>query len=573
MPYQRLLLFFIGVLLSITGSAQQYAYQVSFADKKGSLSITNPSAFLSARALNRRATQGIAIDSTDVPVSPIYIDSVLTITGGVFHETSKWLNMCVVLVRDTNAIAPLRTLPYITDVRLVGCYTHGLHNKVPHPSANTSQPQMLLAKTTGNSWEYGQAYTQTLLVNGDYLHDNGYKGEGELIAVIDAGFQEADTHPGFDSVRMAGGFVDTHNFVLDTGFVFGYSPHGLGSLSTMAGNMPGGVGSDTGYIGSAPHAQYALYIAQDDNEEPLLLDNLVAATERADSVGADVISVSLGFDLFEGTANDPDCFFPGFNFSTDFDGKSTIAARAANMATKKGMLYVASAGNEGTGVPGWGNYILTPGDADSAITVGAVSMNGTSAAFSGYGPNAAGQVKPDVCLLGVSAAMFYPGGIIGKQDGTSFSTPQLAGWAACLWQAAGNSTSPYTIRKLISQSADHHSNPGPQIGYGVPDFRKALQQALGVSELHNTPTTQTWVLAENPFSNAIHLIVKAPFKSDVDFILTDLSGKKIFSSTQTFYQEQATHVSLQIPGSLSSGVYILHVVSAGQQQVLKMVKE
>jgi hypothetical protein len=131
-----------------------------------------------------------------------------------------------------------------------------------------------------------------------------------------------------------------------------------------------------------------------------------------------VISESLGYDLFDNPAD-------GQVFATDLDGKSTVGAKAANMATKKGMLFVATAGNDGwPPIPGWGNHILTPGDADSALTVGAVWSTGAVALLSGYGPNASGRVKPEVCGMGMSASTFYfAGGYTSNEiDGLNFVT-------------------------------------------------------------------------------------------------------------------------------------------------------
>jgi serine protease AprX len=568
MCFRKVLCLCLGVVWAATVTAQQYAYQVSFTDKSGSPSITNPSAFLSARAISRRVAQGLIIDSTDVPVSPIYLDSTLALTHGILHVTSKWLNMCVILVPDTSMIITLRTKSYVTGVKMVAHYSTFLHHKTtttqtPFVPAQWQQ----LAKTSDGATYYGQTFPQTELVNGQYLHNNGYQGQGKLIAVIDAGFQDADIHPGLDSLRAAGGYVDVHNFTLDTSYVFSYDSHGLSTLSAMAGYNPGISGSNA-YVGSAPLARYALYITEDDASEQLIeLNNLVGAAERADSIGADIITVSLGYDTFDDPSNN-------FNFQRDFDGKSTITARAANLATKKGILFVASAGNEGAGVPGWGNYILTPGEADSALTVGAVDINKNSPAFSGYGPNAAGQVKPDVCLLGVSAAIYHTGNLVVKEDGTSFSTPQLAGWAACLWQAAGAGTTPYMLRKAINQSADHYTNPGPQIGYGVPDFQKAFQ-LLDVKDTPNLPATSpVWVIAEgNPFTSTINVVVKVPAKGNVDFVLTDISGRKIVTNTQMFYPGWNPRTTIPAPGNLPAGIYILHAISATQQAVLKMVKE
>jgi len=568
---RRLLCAFIAVLWGVAGFAQtcdppflQYGYEVWFTDKQGSPPLSDSALFLSPRSFARRAAQGLHVDSTDQPVSPAYIDSVLATTstsGGRIHVKSKWLNMCVVLVSDTLTIAPLRTRSFINKVKLVAVYNGLVPKANPLPGA--------LAKTTGSATYYGNTWPGTLMVNGDYLHDNGYKGQGKLIAVLDAGFMGADTHVGFDSLHAAGGYVDVHNFTYNNENVYSYDTHGLSALSTMAGYLPGPVNSSgLVYVGSAPLAQYALYITEDDqSEQPIELDNMVAGTERADSVGADVISVSLGYDTFCGYLNED------FVFATDFDGKSTVAARGANLATKKGILFVASAGNEGIGVPGWGNYILTPGDADSAITVGAVDQNHTNASTSGYGPNAAGQIKPDVCLLGVGVPVFHTQNLIVNEDGTSFSTPQLAGWAACLWQASGAHTTPYMLRRAIDMSADHYTNTGAQIGYGIPDFKKAFL-SLSVNDTPVLPAlSPIWVIAEtNPFVGNISLSVKLPARGIVTFVLTDISGKMILKSTQTLYPGWNSRTILPTPTSLPAGMYILHAVTDTQQQVLKLVK-
>ncbi len=568
---RRLLCVFLTVLGGINGFAQscdppflQYGYEVWFTDKQGSPPLSDSALFLSPRSLARRAAQGLQVDSTDQPVSTPYIDSVLAVTSasnGRIHVTSKWLNMCVVLVTDTTTIAPLRAKPFINKVKLVAVY-NGMVPKI----APKLGP---LAKTTGTSSYYGNTWLGTLMVNGDYLHDNGYKGQGKLIAVLDAGFMGADTHIGFDSLHAAGGYVDVHNFTYNNDNVYGYDSHGLSALSTMAGYLPGPVNSSgLVYVGSAPLAQYALYITEDDqSEQPIELDNMVAGTERADSVGADVISVSLGYDTFCGYLNDD------LVFATDLDGKSTVAARGANLATKKGILFVASAGNEGIGVPGFGNHILTPGDADSAITIGAVDLNHNNASTSGYGPNAAGQIKPDVCLLGVQVPVFHTQNLIVNEDGTSFSTPQLAGWAACLWQASGSQTTPYMLRRAINMSADHYNNTGAQIGYGIPDFKKAFL-SLSVNDTPVLPSTSPiWVIAEtNPFVGNISLSVKLPGRGEVTFVLTDISGKTIVKSTQALYPGWNPRTTIPVLSSLAAGMYILHAISATQQQVLKLVK-
>ncbi|MFI5195975.1 MAG: S8 family peptidase [Chitinophagales bacterium] len=553
-------LIIIGSLLGYSANASQYAFQVTFTDKNNTpYSLSSPLAYLSPRALSRRATQGISIDSTDLPVNPAYVDSVLSLTGGKLHETSRWLNMCMILLSDSSQILHLAGKPYISNITLVGYYTTNLHrsmNTTGGGNKNTAQ-----RTTSSGSAYYGNTWTQTQLVNGNYLHDNGYKGQGKLIAVLDAGFIGADTHPGFDSLWQSGRVVDTFDFTFDNTNVFYQDNHGFEVLSTMAGYVPGT------YVGSAPLAMYALYITEYDlipNDQPLELDNMLCGAERADSIGADIITESLGYDLFDYPPGSGQSFYP------DLDGKTTVAAKAANMATKKGMLFVASAGNDGTGIGGWGNHIMTPGDADSALTIGAVSQSGIVANFSGYGPNAAGQVKPDVCGMGLSAAIFNAPGGYSSLDGTSLSTPQVAGWAACLWQANPNAT-PYQLRQAIIKCASSYNSPGQQLGYGIPDFECA-QLALDVTDTPPPFSASNWVIpTPNPFGSDLKLCVSPNAGQYVGFTLMDMTGKIVFSFNIYLYKGYNTPINIPTP-ALPSGIYILRVISPTQQQVIKLEK-
>lgn len=544
---------------TIIAQTPQYAFRVSFTDKTGSPALGTPLAFLTQRALDRRTAQNIAIDSTDQPVSPVYIDSVLALTGGKLHVTSRWFNQCVVLLTDSSKILTLQGKSFINNIQYKSYYGAGLHK--PSAGTGTSKTEKELAngstaKTTGTQAYYAANYDHVKLVNGDYLHDHGYKGEGMMIAVLDEGFLYTDTGPGFDSMRTAGRLKDKYNFSKATTDVFNTIPsfHGTFSLSTMAGYIPGK------FVGAAPMSQYLLYITEiTQGESEIEFDNLLAASERADSMGVDIITISLGYNEFN---------LPTYHSLTyaDIDGKTTLGARAANMATRKGILFVASAGNEGGGF--W-NYILSPGDADSAITVGNTDLNGNTAGNSGYGPNSAGHVKPDVCMAGQPAMVMSNTDAAMGQSGTSFSTPQLAGWAACLWQASGKHVTPYRLRRAIIESASFYPNHGVQLGYGIPNFQKAVE----LLSVKDTPeTSDNWVrVSPNPFGQMINLNVYLSANDKVSISLTDISGKVINTWEQSFTKGNQP-VSLQVP-QLASGMYFLSVIASDKKSTLKLVKE
>lgn len=546
-------------LLILSASAlgqEQHGFRVWFNNKGDTpYSLSNPAAYLSQRAIDRRTAQGIPIDSADLPVSEKYIDTVLTLTGGKFHLNSKWLNYTVVLTDDSADILTLQGKPYIDSIEYIAYYAGGLH-KPSRTTDTTGGGTIPPMKTTGSSLYYGASFQQTELVRGDYLHDIGRKGEGKLIAVIDEGFSDVDTAPAFDSLYNSGRLVDRYNYKDHHDNVFMNGSHGTTSLSTIAANLPGI------YVGSAPYADYALYTTEISmGEQRIEMDNMMAASERADSIGADIITVSLGYDRFN---------LPTLSSLTyaDIDGKTTIAAKAANIATKKGILFIASAGNEGGG--SW-NYILTPGDADSALTVGSVTNSKVPAPNSGFGPNSAGHIKPDVCMQGQPGYIIRTGTTPSTSLGTSIATPQLAGWAACLMQSLNNtSLTPYQIRTAIQKSAHTYNSPSAQLGYGVPDFYQALQ-LLNVKDIPAMPDRNNWVkVGPSPFSDNITMRVFLDRPADVHVLITDVNGRTIYKEIHRSGNGIGT-ITPVIP-AMVPGVYFLQATAFDKSYTTRIVK-
>lgn len=547
----------VGLLIqtSIAFAQEQYGFRITFTDKANTLhTLADPSTYLSQRAIDRRTALNITIDSTDLPVNPFYVDTVLNETGGKLHLTSKWFNYTIVLLDDSSDILSVQTKPYIKSIEYIAYYPAGLHKPARSTQNTNGAPYNLPLKTTGSAAYYGHNFSQISVVQGDYLHDIGWKGEGKLIALLDEGFASVDTAPAFDSLMTNGRLIDGYNYVDANTNVFTNGLHGTTSLSTIAGNIPGT------YVGTAPNADFALYITEVQGSEQVLeMDNIVAASERADSVGADIITISLGYDRFT---------LPTVSSLTyaDIDGKTTIAARGANMATTKGILFIASAGNEGGG--SW-NYILTPGDADSAITVGSVTTNKVPAPNSGFGPNSAGHIKPNVCMVGQPASIMRNGPNPSFSSGTSWATPQLAGWAACLMQANGNFT-PYVLRTAIEKSAHLYHDPGAQLGYGVPNFQYALQ-LLKVEDLPKLPDADNWLnISPNPFEDKLTLRLYNKESKEAALSVTDISGKVVFKTTVPTDTGVQT-IDIDLP-ELSRGMYFLNAIVGEQNAAVKLIK-
>jgi subtilisin family serine protease len=318
----------------------------------------------------------------------------------------------------------------------------------------------------------------------------------------------------------------------------------------MAGYLPGI------YVGTAPDAQYALYATEDPNFTDALyeLDNLIAGMERADSLGADVISASIVYNAFSSP------YVSSFS-KAELDGYSTNVSEALNRAVAKGILYASSAGNEGTN--SW-NFLDAPADADSSLSIGSVSTGKIASLISSPGPNASGRVKPDICLLGENVALFTGNNNIGAYNGTSFAAPQAAGYAACLMQAFPKAT-PYMIREAIIKSADHYTNPTAKLGYGVPDFKKVFQY-LNVA----TPKgNELLVIVPNPFRTSLQLAVPKNTK-EVKFALVDVLGQTI---PLTISQYDSSNFLLKVPSDLAPGFYFLNAVLDGKKSVQKLRHE
>mgnify|MGYP006337151371 FL=1 len=83
---KKLFSFYLVFFSTIQVFAQSDKYVVYFTDKNGSpYSISNPSAYLSPRAIQRRAMQNIPIQTDDLPVNQTYINQVSALGATVLN--------------------------------------------------------------------------------------------------------------------------------------------------------------------------------------------------------------------------------------------------------------------------------------------------------------------------------------------------------------------------------------------------------------------------------------------------------------------------------------------------------
>lgn len=454
----RLLLLYISLCTSFFSYAQYTKYIVKFRNKTNTpYSFNNPSAYLSQKAIEKRIRYNIPIDSLDFPVNPFYIQSVLAIGNTKLLGQSKWLNQIAVETSDPSAISQIELLPFVESLKQIAAKNLPKINiKFPELRENIQMSRPL--GNTKNVLDYGLSNSQINLHQGEFLHNHGFKGEGMLITLLDCGFKNYDIVPTFDSVRKYKQIKETWDFVAGDTSVAEDDAHGTWCFSTVSAHMPGV------FTGTAPKASYCLYRTEDVfSEYPIEEQYLAAGTERADSLGTDICSISLGYNTFSD---------PAFDYTyADMNGNSTISARAVNIAAKKGMLMVVAAGNDGN--KPW-KYITTPGDAKNALTVGAVDIYGTAAGFSGYGPASDGSIKPSVAAVGAGAVVAdATTGLPFYSNGTSLACPNMAGLASCLWQAFPEIDN-MEMKDVLQQSGSTFTNPDDRMGYGIPDLKKAF---------------------------------------------------------------------------------------------------
>ncbi len=448
-----------GLLLSViflsffSGFAQKVApntWLIRFKNKaNSSYSVNKPLEFLSERAVLRRQKYNIPITVQDFPVNKTYIDSIKNL-GFKIYAVSKWFNHVIVYSEDSTLINKAYMLDFVDTAKII---------RNEKPKYVQPEPEELDIESKPDTFynlDYGYGKNQVRIMNLHNLHNKGFLGQGLQIAVLDAGFKNVDRLKGFDSIRTDNQILGIKDFVARDSDVYRDATHGMQVLSTMAADMPGKL------IGTAPKAKFWLLRTEDEHSENLVEEYYwISGAEYADSVGADIIHSSLGYNNFDDKS-------VSFTYK-DMNGDIAPATVAADIASSKGILCVTSAGNEGD-VP-W-KYITSPADADSTLTVGAVSGEGIIANFSSVGPTYDGRIKPEVVAQGAFVWVLLPKRGVTFSFGTSFSGPVVAGAVACLWQAHPECSNMEIIDAVI-KTADRYSHPDNEYGYGIPNFDKA----------------------------------------------------------------------------------------------------
>ncbi|HTO93064.1 MAG TPA: S8 family serine peptidase, partial [Bacteroidota bacterium] len=412
------------------------------------------------------------------------------------------------------------------------------------------------------------------------VHASGNSAEGIIIGMFDNGVR-LPGHEAFDLLRpriiAQHDFVDHKTSVIPNDTAPGFGDHGVYTLSTIAGYKPGKL------IGPAYGASFILARTENDSSEtPIEEDNWVAAVEWAESLGVQVTSTSLVYLGFD----------PGWPSLTwqDMNGRTAVISIAALMAARKGVVVVTSAGNDGQTGSGLPNTLNAPADADSILSVGAVTPFGVRAGFSSYGPTSDGRIKPDVMAVGTSmqAADAYDTGAYteGSEGGTSFSCPLTAGVAALVLKAHPEASSQAVvaaIRSTAHQAQAQTTRPDNYYGWGIVDAVAAINALGPVIPVSTATSYQLLQNFPNPFNPGTTVGFVVPEQADVTIAIYDLLGRRVrtllhdtFAATWTAPYTKEWDGRDDGGRPVATGVYICRMEARGasgmtSRQVMKMM--
>lgn len=509
-------------------------YFIQFKDKPTPTSFNS---FLSERALKRRAKHVVKVGYDDFPVNTSYIQQVAQFPTVRVAYALKWLNG-LLLECAPEVVGEITSLPFVVHTERVSA------NKINVVSKNALLNTKALA-----ALDYGKALDQIQILGADKMHEANLTGKGIYIAVFDGGFQNANVVASLQDVMTQQRIKFTYNIVEKTTNVYRRNTHGTNVLSCIAAYLPGGL------VGTGFGADFALIISEDVGSEKLVEEyNWMRAAEMADSVGVDIISSSLGYNTFDDPAEDHQL--------SQLDGHTTVITKAAQLAARKGILVVNSAGNNFND-KSWPNVVF-PCDADSILAVGATNLDRSKAGFSAVGPTFDGRIKPDVASLGVGIIVNSSGNDLSGASGTSYSAPFVAGLAAGLWQLDTTLTN-IELLNFIKQSSHLYCAPNNSIGYGIPNYSIAAELIKGRKSYECPLGLSNEVVYPNPVNEYISIhLDESELLVNNDFRLLEVSGREVMRGQ--VISPQMTKNKVDISG-LKSGVYILQLAGKSYKVV------
>jgi serine protease AprX len=524
---------------------QDKHHLIYFTDKNNSpYQLSDPEAFLSTRSVERKTRFSIELTEQDLPVVPAYIEAVAQ-TGATVLYTLKWPN-AVVVRANTGQLEDIALLSFVQNHKRISRMATDVKS-----TTEVQQANQYTALQGTQSLAYGGSYTQIRNINADHMHEDGYTGQGILIALLDGGFRNASSVAAMEHLYTQQKIVATYDFVDLEENVYDDHEHGLNVWSVVGAYAPGSL------IGSAYGASYILLRTEDVmSETPLEEANWARAVEYADSLGVDIVNSSLGYTTFDNPAD-------SYTYQ-DMDGQTSLIAAAAEAAAERGILVINSAGNEGAFT--W-KYITTPADAPSVLAIGATNQYNDYVYFSSIGPTSDGRIKPDLSAMGENILVATASGGLTSTSGTSFSCPLVAGLAAGVWEAYPQLSS-RQLADLLRRSASQYTAPDNKLGYGVPSYTR-VKEYMQDSAHYNKQQVRIF---PNPFvEGKLYLGVEAArLGQEARLVVTDVLGRTV-AEDQLFISGIHTETRL-LADSFQAGIYMVRIYFSDQTVLEKFIK-
>ena len=535
---------------------------VFFTDKGNNLNKLNsaPESIVSPQSLKRRAKtldKSSLVDFSDLQVNNDYV-SALQSLGFELNQKSRWFNGVSGYITKS-AYEKILSLPYVKYTDIVARFKKNPEIKEPALDLNKTNP---VPKPTGvNALNYGSSLIQNQQINIPALHNLGFSGQGVTVCMMDAGVSLL-SHQAFSSMHIMAtyDFVNHRTYIGNDSGGMGEGSHGTMTLSTIGGYAPGQL------IGPAYSANFLVTKTENTTSEtPTEEDNWIAAMEWADSIGVDVTSTSLGYLAF-------DTPYTSYTWQ-NMDGRTAKITLGALIAARKGIVVVNSAGN--SAIDGTPNTLIAPADADSIITVGAVTGAGIRTSFSSYGNTVDHRIKPEVMAMGENVYVADPYTPAGNSyllaAGTSFSCPLTAGVCAVILSYNPKLTN-MQIRDALRNTASRHFNPDSLYGWGIINALSAAQyfpvtQIPPVKEIPGNFTL--YQNYPNPFNPSTRIRYFVPLESKVKIVLFNVLGNELKTLFNNYVSAGDHEVELNASG-LSSGIYFVKLSAGDFQKAIKI---
>ncbi|MFA5834255.1 MAG: S8 family serine peptidase [Bacteroidota bacterium] len=445
------------------------------------------------------------ISSEDLPVSDSYLLE-LKAKGITVENTSRWFNAATAYLSQAQ-YEQVQSLSFVQSVERVSTF-----KRKELPKSESFIPQ--LSKQAAGKFVYGLSQSHMTAINAIAVHNIGISGRGVLVGMLDTGFRWK-IHEAMQNMKVIAEYdfiqkdTNTANEGTDG---LSQDSHGTSTMSLV------GAYKDGQLVSPAFNANFILgkteYVPSETNVEE---DNWVAAIEWMEARGVDVVSSSLGYKEFD--AGQKSYVY------TDMNGKTATTSKAATIAARKGVVVVNAMGNEGANLNP--PSLTTPADADSIISVGAVSGSGILAGFSSNGPTSDGRMKPDVMAHGIGtyAATASKTGYTGSSQGTSLATPLVAGVSAMILSAHPELT-PIQVRDALRTTASNADKPNNSIGWGIINAYKAvLNNGMVISTDPEISLTQ-----DSNYSIGVFVVSKSVVKKDSIRILYTVDNGLTFTT-------------------------------------------